>query len=74
MFEPVVLDEDAAAAYLGVTHRWIRRAIAERRIPFVKVGRFNRFRVADLDRFLEQHLVAPSTPRPAHRATGASHG
>lgn len=63
--EPVVLDEAAAAVYLGVTPRWIRRAIAERRIQHVKVGRFNRFRVVDLDRFLEQHLVPPSTTRRA---------
>lgn len=60
---PAVLDEESAATYLGVTPRWIRRAVAERRIPHVKVGRFNRFRVVDLDRFLEQNLVPASTGR-----------
>ncbi len=64
---PAVLDEESAANYLGVTPRWIRRAVAERRIPHVKVGRFNRFRVADLDRFLEEHLVPASTARARGR-------
>lgn len=33
-----LLDIPAAAERLGVTQRWVRRAAAERRISFVKVG------------------------------------
>ena len=44
-----LLDLEAAAAYLGVTPRWIRRAVAERRIGHFKLGGLLRFRLADLD-------------------------
>jgi len=52
-----LLDVAAAAARLRVTERWMRRAVVERRIPFVKVGRFVRFRPADLDRYIERQSV-----------------
>jgi excisionase family DNA binding protein len=41
-----------AAAYLGVSERFIRRLVQERRIPFHRVGKFLRFDVEDLDAFL----------------------
>lgn len=41
-----------AAAYLNVSPRFIRRLVAQGRIARVKVGRFNRFEVADLDDYL----------------------
>ncbi|MDQ3681383.1 MAG: excisionase family DNA-binding protein [Actinomycetota bacterium] len=37
---------------MGVTPRFVRRLVAERRIPFLKVGRHVRFDPADLDAFL----------------------
>jgi len=52
-----LLDTTAAAERLGVTERWVRRAVAERRLPFVKVGRYVRFRPDDLDRYIERQLV-----------------
>jgi excisionase family DNA binding protein len=52
-----LLDVKAAADRLGVTERWVRRAVAERHVPFVKVGRYVRFRPADLDRYIERQLV-----------------
>lgn len=55
--EKTLLDVPAAAARLGVTERWIRRAVAERRLPFVKVGRYVRFRPDDLDRYIAAQLV-----------------
>jgi excisionase family DNA binding protein len=45
-----LLDSDEIAKVLGVTpRRHIRRLVAERRIPFVKVGRFVRFEPGELD-------------------------
>ena len=38
-----LLDIGAVAERLGVTERLVRRLVAERRIPYVKVGRFVRF-------------------------------
>ena len=57
MAENTMLDVAAAAAYLGVTERWMRRAVAERRIPFHKLGRFVRFHVDDLDAYLASQRV-----------------
>ena len=49
-----LLDVPAAAERLGVTQRWVRRAVAERRISFVKVGRNVRFEPEAISRYIEQ--------------------
>jgi excisionase family DNA binding protein len=46
-----------AADRLGVTERWMRAAVDERRIPFVKVGRLIRFQKASLDAYIEAQTV-----------------
>ena len=55
-----LLDVPAAAARLGVTQRWVRRAIAERRISFVKVGRNVRFEPEAITRYIERQRRAAS--------------
>ena len=40
---PRLLSIDQLADHLGVTPRHVRRLIAERRVPFLRVGRFVRF-------------------------------
>ena len=52
-----------AAEYLGVTERWIRRAVEERRIPFVKLGRLVRFSVEDLDAYVASRRVEAEADR-----------
>jgi excisionase family DNA binding protein len=52
-----LLDVDAVAEALGVTPRHIRRLVAERRIPFFKVGKFVRFDPGALDLWLDQTRV-----------------
>lgn len=52
-----LLDRARAAIYLGVTERMIERLWTERKLPAVKVGRFVRFRVADLDSFIEANRI-----------------
>ena len=44
-----LLDIDGVAVALGPSKRHVQRLVAERRIPFVKGGRFVRFDPADLD-------------------------
>jgi excisionase family DNA binding protein len=51
--EGCLLDVPAAAERLGVTQRWVRRAVAERRISFVKIGRNVRFEPEALTRYIE---------------------
>ena len=55
---PLTLSE--AAAYLNVSQRFMRRLVAERRVVFYKVGKFVRFRRADLDSFVESGRVEPT--------------
>jgi excisionase family DNA binding protein len=52
-----------AASRLGTTQRFVRRLIAERRIGYVKIGRFVRFTVADIDDFIAAGRVLPTTVR-----------
>ncbi len=56
-----------AAERLGVTPRFIRRLVAERRIPYLKLGRHVRFDPADLDAFLTAGRVEPQDLAPSSR-------
>lgn len=63
-----LLDVNAAAAYLDVSPRFVRRLVAERRLAFIKLGRHVRFDVADLDLFISAGRVEAvewSRPRRA---------
>lgn len=58
---PKLLSIDQLAERLGVSIRHIRRLIAERRVPYLKVGRFVRFDPAEIAAWLDdarhpQHL------------------
>jgi len=52
-----IVDIDGAAEHLAVTVRFVRSLVAERRIPYLKVGKFIRFDVEDLDRWLDDCRV-----------------
>jgi excisionase family DNA binding protein len=54
-----ILGNDVAAAYIGCTPSTLRSWVAERRVPFIRVGRLVRLRRSDLDDFLESNLVRP---------------
>lgn len=60
-----MLDVVGLAARLGVTERFVRRLVHERRIPFYKVGSLVRFDVVDVEQWLATHRVVPTHP---HRA------
>ena len=61
MPEPVALPQlltmEQLAERLGVTHRHVRRLVAERRVPFLRVGRFIRFDPAEVGAWLDSHRV-----------------
>jgi excisionase family DNA binding protein len=65
-----LLDTDSVAQALAVTPRHVRRLVAERRIPFVKVGRSVRFDPGALDVWLDQQSVGMRGPAPGSRAAG----
>lgn len=59
---PLTLRE--AAAYLNVNDRYMRRLVADRRIPYLKVGRLLRFSTTDLDVFLRACRVEVPSAHP----------
>jgi excisionase family DNA binding protein len=54
-----LVDFAAASSYLGVSDAFIRRLVLEKRVRYYKVGRFVRFRLADLDAFVAAGAVDP---------------
>lgn len=55
---PQLLTIDQLAEQLGITVRHVRRLIAERRIPYLKVGKLVRFDPAEIATWLDHHRVA----------------
>jgi excisionase family DNA binding protein len=54
-----LLGVEEVAGRLGVTQRYVRRLVAERRIRFIKVGHLLRFEGSDLDDWIEQNCTEP---------------
>ena len=52
-----LFDIDVLAAWLTITPRHVRRLVAEKRVPFVKVGHFVRFDPEDITRWIEEQKV-----------------
>jgi excisionase family DNA binding protein len=52
-----LLTIDDTAARLSVTPRFVRRLVAERRITFLRVGKFIRFDPADVDALILEGRV-----------------
>ncbi len=48
---------------LGVSVRYVRRIVAKRRIPYVKVGRLVRFQRDEVDDWIEANRIAAHTGR-----------
>ncbi|MPY94130.1 MAG: helix-turn-helix domain-containing protein [Acidimicrobiia bacterium] len=53
-----LIDIAAAAERLGVSVRYVRRLVAQRRIPYVKLGHYLRFDPTELDAWIDQSRVA----------------
>ena len=48
---------DDVATRLGVSVRFVRRLVAERRIPYLKVGKFVRFDPRELEEWIDECRV-----------------
>lgn len=55
--EGSLLDVEGVARTLGVSPRFVRRLVAERRIPFFKIGKFVRFDPGELDQWIAGRRV-----------------
>ena len=56
---PTFLNVEELAGWLGVEVVFVRRLIAERRIPFVKIGRFVRFDPEEIAAWIDGQRVPP---------------
>ena len=67
-----LLTAEEVAERLRTTPRFVRRLVAERRIGFIKVGKFVRFSVSDVEQYLAAGRVGPglSYVRPNVRFGG----
>lgn len=57
-----LLSLEEVAVLLATSTRHIKRLVYERRIPYVKVGRWVRFEYSAIAAWLEEHTVAPDPP------------
>lgn len=58
---PALLNETEVAKILGISPLTLKneRSRGEIRIPYVKIGRLIRYRIEDLNRFIEQNRKVP---------------
>jgi len=61
-----LLDAEGLARWLGVEVVYVRRLVSERRIPFVKLGKYVRFDPDEVADWVDGLRVQP-TPRTASR-------
>lgn len=52
-----LLDWESSAEFLGVSPRMVKRIVAERRVPVVRVGRHIRIRQSALVAFIEANTT-----------------
>lgn len=55
-----LIDVPALAIQLGVTQRFIRRLVAEDRVPFLKIGKFVRFDPREIDKWVDKCRRPPT--------------
>lgn len=61
-----LLDIEELATRLGVSARYVRRLVAERRIAFIKVGHLVRFEPDDVDRWIVENRISQLRPGREH--------
>ncbi|MCO4239573.1 helix-turn-helix domain-containing protein [Pseudarthrobacter sp. MDT3-28] len=54
---PPVYTPATAAEYLGMTERQVRDAVRKNRITYVRLGQYLRFRITDLNEYLDANTV-----------------
>jgi excisionase family DNA binding protein len=61
-----LLDVNLLARRLGVTDRFIRRLVDERRVPFFKIGKFVRFDPEEIDEWIQGQRVRVPWAETSH--------
>ena len=60
-----LLDIEELATWLGIEVGFVRRLIAQRRIPFVKIGKFVRFDPNEIEAWIDGQRIPPESGRPS---------
>ncbi len=63
--QPALLDIEQAARRLGVDVRFMRRLVFEKRLPYIKVGKFVRFEPDDIEAWIADRRIEAQHRRPA---------
>jgi excisionase family DNA binding protein len=73
---PELIDIETLAHLLGDSVRHVRRLVAERRVPYLKVGHFVRFDPAEIVEWLDnaRHHGRVDRPGPSHRTAPGRRG
>ncbi len=58
--ENSIYDKPGLAEYLHVDVSWINKQITLRAIPYIKIGKYTRFKKTDIDRWLESMKINQS--------------
>jgi excisionase family DNA binding protein len=67
-----LIDIASVGDRLGVSVRYVRRLVAERRIPYVKVGHLLRFDPAEVDEWIDRARVSAFLTGATRRRRRAS--
>ena len=59
-----LIDVPTLAVQLGVTQRFVRRLVAEGRVPFLKIGKFVRFDPNEIDEWVDARRQSAPTAMP----------
>lgn len=60
--DPMVVDEDQAAQMLGISRRMVFEFRSKGELQYVKLGRLIRYRVSDIQTFLERKRIETNSP------------
>ena len=61
--DDAIFDIDGLSKYLGVTNQWCYDAVSKKSVPYFKVGRYNRFKKAAIDKWIEAQGVPVVPPQ-----------
>lgn len=61
---PPLLDAEQVAAWLGVKESWVLTEARAERLPCVRLGKYVRFRPADIDEWIDSRAHHNSRPSP----------
>lgn len=58
----LIFSVETLAGYLGVSNQWVYDRVKLKEIPYIKVGKFLRFRKREIDRWLDNMKVPVVNP------------